>query len=80
MGKYLAPLGVFVVGNLALLVVFLFLTTIGNAGDQLLTDAGDMADVFWNFSMVASNVKFFVFLIFELVVLYLTGKAFLKVR
>ena len=80
MGKYLAPLVVFVGGNLALLVVFLFLPAIGAAGDQLAADSAAMASTFWNWTMVVSNVKFWVFLIFELLVLVATGKEFMKVR
>ena len=80
MKKYLAPLGVFVMGNAALLVVFLFLSSIGDAGDQLAVDTAAMAPTFWNWTLVVDNVKFIVFLMFELVVLFLTGKALLAVR
>lgn len=80
MTKYLAPLGVFVMGNLVLLVVFLFLGAIGTAGEELVEETAEIAPTFWNWSWAAGNLKFLVFLMFEAVILYATGKAFLKVK
>lgn len=80
MTKYLAPLGVFILGNLALLVVFLFLPAIGTAGEQLAADTAEIGSTFWKWSWAVGNVKFLVFVAFELVVLYGTARAFLAVR
>jgi hypothetical protein len=80
MGKYLAPLGVFFMGNLALLIAFLLMPNIGSAGEQLATDTADMAHVFWNWTWVVGSVRLWVFLTLEFCVLWLTAKAFLKVR
>lgn len=80
MTKYLAPLGVFVGGNFALLVAWLFLGAIGAAGTQLAADTAPIASTFPYWTMVVGNVKFWVFFIFEGVVLYGTAKAFLAVK
>lgn len=82
MGKYFLPLWVFVGGQVVALLVFLFLNAIGTAADQLAADTAEMAPVFWNWAWVSSGttVKFLVFIFIELLVLYATAKAFLKVR
>jgi len=82
MGKYLVPLWVFVGGHMVMLFLFLFLNTIGTAADQLAADTAEMAPAFWNWTWVASGntVKFLVLILLELLVLFATAKAFLKVR
>lgn len=80
MSKYLAPLGVFIGGSFILLVAFLFMSAIGSAGEQLEAETAAIASTFWNWGMIVGNVKFWVFLILWLVVLYATARAFLKVR
>ena len=82
MGKYLAPLGIFVFGMLVALVIFLFLGTIGDTTDQLAVDTAAMAPVFWGWSWIAQGtvVKFIVFIVVILLTLYATAKAFLRVR
>jgi len=82
MTKYLAPLGVFCFGMIVILVLFLFLGTIGDAADQLAADSAGMASTFWNWVWVAqgTTVKFIVFISAILLTLYATAKAFLRVR
>jgi len=80
MTKYLAPLVVFVMGNLILLVVFLLLPIVGTAGVNLASETEGMASTFWNWTWVVGNVKLLVFLVFNACVLYATARAFLKAR
>lgn len=80
MKKYLMPLGIFVLGNLCLLVAFLFLPAIGTAGTQLAADTADKASYFWGWTWAVGGIKLWVLLGLELAVLYGTGKAFLKVH
>lgn len=80
MKKYLAPLGVFVMGNLTLLIVFLFLGTIGTAGETLAANTSGIASNFWGWTWAVGGVKLWVFLAFEGAVLFATAKTFLKVR
>jgi uncharacterized membrane protein YjfL (UPF0719 family) len=80
--KQLIPLWVFVSGQIAALVAFLFLGSIGDAATQLQTDAAAYSSVFWNFDWVTNPnvVKFLVFLLIELLTLYATAKIFIKTR
>lgn len=82
MGKYLLPLWVFLGGQFIMLFCLLFLNSIGTAADQLATDTAAMAPTFWNWSWVSSGntVKFLVLIFLELVILFATAKAFLRVR
>lgn len=82
MKKYLTPLWVFIGGQIIALICFLFLGTIGSAAEQLAADTESMASTFWNWTWVSNPnvVKFTVFLLVELITLYATAKAFLKVH
>ena len=82
MGKYLVPLYVFLGGQLVALFCFLFLGAIGTATEQLAADTAAISGVFWNWSWVSNPnvVKFLIFLFIELLTLYLTARAFMKVR
>ena len=80
MFKYIAPLGVFLGGNFVLLLVFLFLPAVGDAGDTLAAATSSYASNFWGWDWVVGNVKFWVFFIFEMVILGMTTMAFLKVK
>lgn len=80
MTKYLAPLGVFVLGQVALLFVFVFMPMIGTASEQMVTDTAGMASTFWLWTWVGGGTKLWVFLVFEFAVLFGTAKAFLAVR
>jgi len=80
MKNFFAPMGVFIVGQLVVLFIALFLPAIGTIGDQLAADSAAMAPTFWGWSWVAGSVKFWVILIVEGIVLFSTGVAFLKSR
>ena len=80
MFKYIAPLGVFLGGNFTLLLVFLFLPAVGDAGDTLAAETASYASNFWGWDWVVGNVKFWVFLMFEFVILFMTTMAFIKVK
>lgn len=80
MKKYLVPLGVFVLGNLALLVAFALMSFIGTAGDNLATDTAGMASTFWLWTWVVGGTRLWVFLALEFAVLLGTARAFLAVK
>ncbi len=80
MKKYLAPLGVFCGGQLMLLIVFLFLPAVGTAGTKLAADTAAIGNNFWGWTWVVSSVKLWVWLAFELAVLYATALAFIHNR
>lgn len=82
MGKYLAPLGIFVTGMVFALILFLFLPTIGDSADQLATDSAAYSSVFWNWGIFVNGnfVKFLVFFIVIMGTLFATAKAFLRVK
>ena len=79
--KYMFPLWVFVGGQFVLLILFLFLGAIGDTADKLAVDTAEMAPYFWNWAWVSqgTTVKFIVFILLELMVLYATAKSFLSV-
>lgn len=78
--KHLTPLWVFLGGNITLLIVFLFLPALGDAGTQLEADTAGIASIFWGWSWVVGSVKLLVFLVLEMLVLFATAKAFLATR
>ena len=80
MKKYLAPLGVFVGGHLCLLVVFMFMPAIGDASTQLTADTAAIASTFWGWSWVVTGTRLWVWLAFELAILFTTAMAFIKTR
>jgi uncharacterized integral membrane protein len=80
MTKYLAPLGVFLGGNVLLLILMLYFPAIKTASTQLAADTAAVASVFWGWTWVVSSVRLLVFVIAELTILFVTAKAFLKVR
>lgn len=82
MKKYLVPLGVFLGGNILLLALFLVLPTIGNTVDAGTAAAADYSDVFWNWDLFSSgaNVKFFIMFMWEMLVLFITARAFLAMK
>ena len=80
MSKYLAPLVIFVMGSLILLVAYIFMPAIGVAGEQLAAETAGVASTFWGWSWIVGGVKFWVFLMLWFAVLYATVRAFLKVR
>lgn len=82
MKRKLLPLWVFLGGNVILLLLFLVLPTIGNTVDTSTAAAADYTDVFWGWEWWSSGtvVKFVIMLIWEMLVLFATVKAFLAVR
>ncbi len=78
--KYFRPLGVFVGGHLLLLIVWLFLLAVGDAGTQLAADTAAAASTFWGWTWVVGSVKLIVFFVFEALILFATAKAFLATR
>lgn len=80
MKKYLAPLGIFVGGQLLLLVVFLLMPAIGQTTDQLATDTAALAPTFWGWAWVVSSARLWVWLAFEGALIFATFKAFLAVK
>jgi len=78
MTKFLAPLGIFIMGNLLLLVMFIFFPAIGTASDKLAEEtAGFMG---WGWQWAVSSTRLLVFLIAELVILFAVAKSFLSSR
>jgi len=83
MSKYLRPLGVFVTGHIALLIAFLVFPAMDTAGTQLAADTANASAAvggFWGWSWVVSSIRLIVFLVFELLILYFTARAFLLVH
>lgn len=81
MKKYFFPLWVFVGCNFAILVFFLYLSSIGTAVDTMQTDTAAIASNFWNWTWLSGNVvKFMLVIMLELLALYATAKAFLAVK
>ncbi len=81
MGKYFAPLWIFLGGMVLMLFSFLLFQAIGTAGDQLAADSVAYKDVFWNWDLVSGDfVKFLVLLIEFAGVMFLVFKAFLRVK
>jgi len=80
MKKYLAPLWVFITLNVLLLVAFLFMPAIGTAGEELAEATAETGAFAWGWTWVVGSVKLIVFLVFELLILFITAKAFLAVR
>lgn len=82
MSKYFVPLGVFILGHLIILPIYLLLSAIGDAATAMNSGTSADTSVFWNWSWVSNSsvVQFLVFIFFELGVLYATFKAFMAVR
>ncbi len=80
MMKYLRPLGVFLGGQLFLLIVFLFLPAIGTAGTGLAAATAEYDTVFWGWTWAVGAVKLWVVLFLELIVLYVTARTFLATK
>lgn len=83
MRKYLAPLGVFISGNVVMLILLIYFPAIDTAGNRLAADtANASASVggFWGWSWVVGSVRLWVFLVVEGLILYGSALAFLKTR
>ena len=80
MKKYLAPLGVFVGGNLLLLVAFLFFAAFGTAGDAVAANASGYGDTFWGLTWVTGSFRLLIYVVLELIILFGTAVAFIRVK
>ena len=80
MKKFLAPLGVFVGGHIIFLIVLVFMAAIGTAGDSLQTATAATGTYIWGWSWIVGGTRLWVWLFFELFILFSTGVAFLKAR
>ena len=80
MKRILSPLWIFITGQVILLLVLLLMPAIGDAGAQLEADTAAAASAFWGWSWASGSVKLLVFLVFEGLILFATGKAFLGLR
>lgn len=80
MSKYFVPLGVFVIGNFALLVAFLFMPTIGAVSDNLSAETANISHIFWGWTWAVGGTRLWVYLALEAAVLFTTAKAFLAIK
>ena len=78
MREFFQPLIIFVVGNVAVLFLFLFYPEIGDLETQLVSDTAGWSG--WGWSWVSSGVRFLVFAIAEGVILFAVGKSILGLR
>jgi len=78
--KYIRPLGIFLGGNILLLILFLFFGAFGNAAEQLQSDTAAIASTFWAWDWAVTSVRLWIYISAELAILFLTAKAFLAVR
>ena len=80
MRDFIAPLWIFIVGNIALLLLMLFFPAIGTVQTQLETDIAADAANYWGLSAIITSTRLIVFLIFETTILFFSGLAFLKLK
>jgi len=80
MRKYLAPLEVFVIGQLLLLGAFLLLPALDTATTQLAAETAPIASVFWGWSWAPTVGKYAFIIAAELAILWATAKAFLAIK
>lgn len=83
MGKYFAPLGVFVFGNILLLVASLLMPGLDTAVEALATETAAVdtfAGTWWTWLMSSGVVRLLLYFIIEACILVATAKAFLAVR
>ena len=80
MKKYMFPLWVFVSGQIVLLIVLLFLPAVGAAGDNLAAETAHWATIGWGWGWISNSTRLIVFIMLELTIMFLTGKAFLSAR
>lgn len=80
MKKYFAPLGIFVMGQLCLLLIYLFFPALGQAGTDLATNVPDASGVIWGWDWITGSVRLIIVVILELVILYGVARAFLAAK
>lgn len=80
MKDFFSPLFIFIGGNIALAFAMLLFPGVGSATTQLASDVSDVASNFWGLSWVITSARLFLFIGFEMTILFFTGLAFLKLR
>ncbi len=82
MKQFFAPLGVFVVGMIALLATTLFMPAVDTATAALSANTSGIAHYFWGWAWLMSSgvVRLLVFVIGFMIVCFLTGLAFFRSR
>jgi len=80
MSKYLTPLWVFAGGQLLLLILWIFIPAIGQAGIDLATATEEHASTFWGWGWASNSLKILVVVVGELCVLYATFRAILATK
>ena len=78
--RYLLPLKIFAIGQLVMLVIFIFFPAIGATSTQLAADTAAIADTFWGWTWVVQGTRLWVLLGVEAAVLFATAVAFLGIR
>lgn len=78
MREFFQPLIIFVVGNVAVLFLFLFFPNIGDMETQLVSDTAGWSG--WGWSWVSTSARFLVFAIAEGVILFAVAKSILGLR
>lgn len=78
MSKYLAPLGIFVGGQVFLLFMWLLLPSIGSAGTTLAGNAH--VSTFWGMSWAANSLRLIVIIAGEFITIIAALIAFLKAK
>jgi len=82
MKRFFAPLGIFVIGNLFLLIVSLFLPALDTAVSNLDTETAAVSGFAWGWDWVMTTgvARLFFYLVVEGFILFATAKAFLATR
>lgn len=77
--NYIRPLVIFVLGNLLLLIVALFMPGIDTATAALASETAELNAWAWGWNWLMSQgvVRLLIYLIFEGLILFATAKAFL---
>jgi len=82
MKHFLTPLGIFVGGNILLLVLVLLFPAIETTNQQMLADTASISGQWWGWSWVSSTgvVRLFIYMAAEGIILWQTGVALLDIR
>jgi hypothetical protein len=78
--SWAAPLGIFIVGQIILLVLFVFMPSIDSAVNSTAVATANVTSTFWGWGWLMTNgtVKFLLYGLGELVVMGLTFIALMK--
>ena len=80
MTEYFRPLWIFISGNIALLLVYLFFPAIGVVQGTLETDIAGSVGNFWGLSWVITSTRVIIVVIFEAVILYAVARSILGLK